>query len=273
MTRAMKVTGRTALITGASSGIGATFARELAARGAHLILVARRQEPLEALAGRLRIANQGYVDVFPADLTRPDAVTRLGAQVGALGRSVDILINSAGFGAYGDVVDADPERLHDQVQLNITALLDLTRMYLPVMTARGQGTVINIASAAAFQPMPHMAVYAATKAFVLSFTEALWTETRSSGVRVLALCPGPTATPFHAATGSEDGSFGKHRTAEQVVATALRALDREIPSVVDGRLNTLLSRLPGLLPRRLTLAIAERTMRPANPLPSTAPVR
>jgi len=108
--------------------------------------------------------------------------------------------------------------------------------------------------------MPHMAVYAAIKAFVLSSTEALSTENRNSGVRVLALCPGPTATPFHAATGSEDGSFGKHRSTEQVVATAL---DRNVPGVVDGRLNTCLSRLPGLLPRRLTLAVAERTMRPA----------
>jgi short-subunit dehydrogenase len=110
--------------------------------------------------------------------------------------------------------------------------------------------------------MPHMAAYAASKAFVLSFTEALWTETRSSGVRVLALCPGPTDTPFHAATGSEDGSFGRHRAPEQVVITALRALQRDGPSVVDGRLNTVLSRVPGILPRRVVLALSLRAMRP-----------
>ncbi|WP_432840136.1 SDR family NAD(P)-dependent oxidoreductase [Dactylosporangium sp. CA-092794] len=261
----MHLADQTALITGASSGLGAAFARELAARGAHLILVARSRDKLEALAARLRAADRVRVDVLPADLTRPDAVTRLGAQVDALGRGVDILINDAGFGTYGDVIAADPVRLHDQVQLNVAALLDLTRTYLPGMTARGRGVIINVASLSAFQPMPHMAVYAATKAFVLSFTEALWTETRPSGVRVLALCPGPTATPFHAATGSEDGSFGKHRTPEQVVATALRALDRDVPSVVDGRFNAFNSRLSGLLPRRLTLAIVERAMRPSHP--------
>jgi hypothetical protein len=265
MTTTAHVTaGQTALVTGASSGIGTVFARQLAARGVHLLLVARGRDRLEALAADLRNANRVRVDVLPADLTRPDAVTRLVAQVEVLGRSVDILINSAGCGVYGDGGDADAGRLHDMIQLNVTAMHDLTRSYLPAMTARGRGVVVNLASISAFLPLPHMAAYGATKAFVLSFTEALWTETRPTGVRVLALCPGPTDTGFHAATGSGDGSFGKHRAPEQVVATALRALGRDIPSVVDGRLNTFLSRLPGLLPRRLTLAISERSMRPTR---------
>nr|WP_221383404.1 SDR family oxidoreductase [Actinoplanes polyasparticus] len=222
--------GQTALITGASSGIGAAFAQELSTRGVHLILVARSRDKLEAVAAQCRARGRVRVDVLPADLAHPDAVVRLGERIDAIGRDVDVLINSAGFGVHGDVVHADPSRLHEQSQLNVTALVDLTRAFLPGMTARSQGVIINLAALSAFLPLPHMAAYAATKAFVLSFTEALWVETRHSGVRVLALCPGPTDTPFHAATGSDDGSFGKHRSPEQVVRTALRAVERDFPA-------------------------------------------
>ena len=263
-TTAPVTAGQTALITGASSGIGAAFTRELSRRGVHLILVARNRAKLEALAARCRTEDQVRVDVLATDLTRPDAVVGLGENIDALGRDVDVLVNSAGFGVHGDVVGADPARLHDQSQLNVTALVDLTRAYLPGMTARGRGVIINLASLSAFLPLPHMAAYAATKAFVLSFTDALWVETRHSGVRVLALCPGPTDTPFHAATGSEDGSFGRQRSPEQVVTTAFRALERDIPRVVDGRLNTISSHLPRILPHRVTLALGERSMRPTN---------
>lgn len=256
--------GQTALITGASSGIGAAFTRELSRRGVHLILVARDHAKLEALAARCRTEDRVRVEVLATDLTRLDAVVRLGEKIDALGHDVDVLINSAGFGVHGDVVDADPGRLHDQSQLNVTALVDLTRAYLPGMTGRGRGVIVNLASLSAFLPLPHMAAYAATKAFVLSFTDALWVETRHSGVRVLALCPGPTDTPFHAATGSDDGSFGKHRSPEQVVDTAFRAMERDVSRVVDGRLNTVNSHLARLLPHRITLALGERSMRPAD---------
>jgi len=256
--------GQTALITGASSGIGAALARELSKRGVHLILVARNRAKLDALAAVCRTEDRVRVDVLATDLTQPDAVVRLGEKIDALGHDIDILINSAGFGVHGDVVDADPGRLHDQNQLNVTALVDLTRAYLPDMMARGKGVIINLASLSAFLPLPHMAAYAATKAFVLSFTDALWVETRHSGVRVLALCPGPTDTPFHAATGSDDGSFGRYRSPEQVVRTAFRALERDISRVVDGRLNAVSGRLARILPHRVVLALGERSMRPAK---------
>jgi short-subunit dehydrogenase len=265
--------GQTALITGGSSGIGAAFTRELSRRGVHLILVARDRAELEALAALCRTEDQVRVDVLATDLTRPDAVVRLGERIDALGHDVDVLINSAGFGVHGDVVDADPGRLHDQSQLNVTALVDLTRAYLPGMTDRGRGVIINLASLSAFLPLPHMAAYAATKAFVLSFTDALWVETRHSGVRVLALCPGPTDTPFHAATGSDDGSFGKHRSPEQVVDTAFRAMERDVSRVVDGRLNTVNSHLARLLPHRVTLALGERSMRPTGSARPAEPPR
>lgn len=252
----MDLTGQTALITGASSGIGAVFAEELASRGVALILVARRRELMEALASRLRANYNVDIKVLLADLTQSLMVEKIGAL------EVDILINNAGFGVYGDFASANPERLRSQAQLNVMTVLDLTRSHLPGMLARGKGVIINVASAAALLPMPHMAIYAASKAFVLSFTEAIWKETRHTGVRVLTLVPGPTDTPFHATTGSKDSSFGKHRSPVQVVATALRALDRDVPSVVDGHLNALLLRLPGFLPRRVTLAISERAMRP-----------
>ncbi|MEU4626308.1 SDR family oxidoreductase [Actinoplanes sp. NPDC023801] len=264
----MPFTDQTALITGASTGIGAAFARDLAARGTHLILVARSKNKLDALAGELRTAHAIRVDVLPADLTRPDAVADLSDQITRLGHTVDILINNAGFATHGDLAAADPHRVHNQVQLNVSAVVDLTTVFLPAMTARRRGTIINIASTAAFQPLPHMAVYGATKAFVLSFTEALWAEAKPTGVRVLALCPGATETPFFDVVGAEEASVGKRRTPEQVVATALKALDRGVPSIVDGRANTLVTRLPRLLPRRATIAIAERSVRPRTTSPT-----
>ncbi|MEU4644857.1 SDR family oxidoreductase [Micromonospora sp. NPDC023814] len=258
----MRFTDQTALVTGASTGIGAAFARELAARGAHLILVARSRDKLQTLAEDLQATHGVRVDVLPTDLARPGAVAHLAEQVSQLGRTVDILVNNAGFATHGDVDAADPGRLHEQVQLNVTAVLDLTTTFLPAMTARRRGSIINVASTAAFQPVPHMAVYGATKAFVLSFTEALWAETRPTGVRVLAVCPGATETPFFDVVGAEEASAGKRRTPEQVVATALHALDRGVPSVVDGHANALVTRLPRLVPRRTIIAIAERTVRP-----------
>ncbi len=263
----MRFTNQTALVTGASSGIGAAFARELAARGANLILVARSHDKLRTLGEQLHAAHRVHVDVLTSDLSRPNAVNQLADQIGALGRPVDVLINNAGFATHGEVATADPARLHEQVQLNVTALVDLTTAFLPGMTSRKHGAIINIASTAAFQPVPHMAVYSATKAFVLSFTEAVWAEAKPAGVRVLALCPGATATAFFDVVGSTDASVGKHRSAEQVVATALRALERGVPSVIDGRVNGIVARLPRLLPRRVTLAVAERSVRPSSSRP------
>jgi len=257
----MEFRGQTALITGASTGIGAVFAHEMAARGAHLILVARGEEKLRALAAEITAAHGVRVDVLPADLARSGAGADLAGRVAALGRTVDLLINNAGFATHGDVEEADPVRLLEQVQLNCAAVVELTARFLPAMTARGAGAIINVASTAAFQPVAHMAVYSASKAFVLSFTEALWGEVKATGVKVLAVSPGATETPFFDVAG-EDASFGKRRTPEQVVATALRGLAQGRPSVVDGCANALAANLQRFLPHRAVLGIAERSVRP-----------
>jgi len=266
----MQFTHQTALVTGASSGIGAAFARELAGRGADLVLVARRIAALDDLAGQLRERHGVRVDALTADLGLPGAGQDLADRVAALGVGVDVLVNNAGFATHGDVADSPLPRLLEQVHLNCTAVVDLSARFLPAMAARGRGAIINVASTAGFQPVPHMAVYGATKAFVLSFTEALWAEARPSGVAVLALCPGATDTPFFDVAG-EDAVVGRRRTSEQVVATALRGLRRGRPSIVDGAGNALVARLPRLLPRRAVLAIAERSLRAAAPRRAEVP--
>ena len=250
----MDYTGQTALITGASAGIGAGYARDLARRGADLILVARREDKLEALAVELRAEHGRKVDVLAADLSAE-----------ALGRTVDVLVNNAGIGTQGLIADTDPERLVAQVRLNCVAVVDLTARLLPGMVERGRGTVVNVASGAAFQPMPHLAVYGATKAFVLSFSEALWAEVKSKGVRVIAVCPGATQTEFFEANGTEVVTASGMRTPEDVVKTTLAGLRRRRPSVVDGTLNTMLAFLPRLMPRRVSIAVAERVARPSKP--------
>jgi len=258
----MKLAGETALITGASSGVGTAFAHELAAQGADLILVARNADRLRALAAEITATHRVRVDVLPTDLSRAGAGEDIAAQIATLGRSVDVLVNNAGFATHGDVEHADPARLLEQIQLNCAAVVDLTTRFLPAMTARRHGAIVNVASTAAFQPIAHMAVYAASKAFVLSFTEALWGEARPRGVDVIAICPGATETAFFEVVGAEEASFGKRRTPEQVVATTLRGLTRGRPSVVDGRANTMVANGQRFLPHRAVLRLAERTVRP-----------
>ncbi|MFD1045469.1 SDR family NAD(P)-dependent oxidoreductase, partial [Kibdelosporangium lantanae] len=176
--------------------------------------------------------------------------------------TVDVLVNNAGFATHGDLVAADAGRMQDQVQLNCAAVVDLTTRFLPGMVERRRGAVINVASTAAFQPVAHMAVYAASKAFVLSFTEAVWSEVKPHGVNVLALCPGSTETPFFDAVGAEEASFGKRRSPQQVVTTALRGLAAGRPSIVDGPANAFLASAQRFLPHRTVLGIAERAVRP-----------
>ena len=180
------------LITGASTGIGAEFARQFAALGHDLVVVARSADRLEELAAALRAAYGVNVTVIGMDLSRPDAAEQLWQRTTGLGLEVDVLVNNAGVGTHADVADADTRRLEEEVELNCRTLVGTTARYLPAMRARGAGAVVNVASTAAFQPLPKMAVYSASKAFVLSFTEALWAEERGHGVRVLAVCPGLT---------------------------------------------------------------------------------
>lgn len=254
--------GITALITGASTGIGAEFAHELAARGSHLVLVARSEDKLTALATEIRTKTGVSVEVIPADLANSEGVDGLIAELSARGIVVDALFNNAGFGTFGDLISSEPDRIAQEVDLNVGALTRLTTRLLPGIAARPAGAIVNIASNAAFQPIPHMAVYAATKAYVLSFTQALWGELRGTSTRVLAVCPGATETPFFEVAG--DGAIlTRRRTTTQVVQTSLRALDRGKPSVVDGFGNAVIARLGvRLTPERWVIAASERFVRP-----------
>lgn len=195
---ALNMRTSTALITGASSGIGESLARQLAAHGAHLILVARTEDRLHALAAELGARYRVQVHVLPADLNRPGAAAELHAAVQARGLNVDILVNNAGLGGYGEFSAQPSDEIDRMIAVNIGALTGLTRAFLPDMLARGRGRVLNVASTAAFQPGPLMAVYYATKAYVLSFSEAIAEEVAGSGVSVTALCPGPVRTDFQA---------------------------------------------------------------------------
>ena len=269
----MDFEGTSALVTGASSGLGEVFARELVKRGANVVLVARSQDKLEALAQELRGGFQVSVEVLACDLSEPGAGTGLAARMRERGVQVDVLVNNAGFGLFGLLHEADPARVAQEVQLNVAALTELTCAVLPGMRARDRGAIVNVASTAAFQPLPYMAVYGATKAYVLSFTEALWAETRGTAVRVTALCPGATDTAFFD-TASDNASVGTRMSPEQVVAAAFRALERRRCSVVPGLTNRLLAGSTRLLPRQAVVRMSERTMRPKkSPVTFTATPR
>ena len=259
----MDFNGQRALVTGASSGIGEVFARQLAERGANLVLAARSQDKLDALAQELQERFGTSVEVRACDLSEPGAGAALAARLAERDVRIDVLINAAGFGLFGQLHEADPARTSQQVRLNVDALTELTCALLPQMRARNRGAIVNVASTAAFQPVPYMAVYGATKAYVLSFTEALWAETRGTGVLVTALCPGATDTPFFD-TASEHASIGHRMSPEHVVAAALSALERHRCSVTPGLRNRLLAGAPRLTPRQTVVRISARTMRPKN---------
>jgi hypothetical protein len=246
----------TALITGASGGIGEAFARRLAALGKNLVVVARSKDRLEALAEELAAQHGVQTHVIGADLARSDAAASVLAETERLGLRVDLLVNNAGFGKAGDFAEIPLEVQADMVRLNINTLVELTRLYLPAMRQHRRGGVINVASNAAFQPVPYMAVYGASKAFVLSFSEALSEEVRQDGVTVMALCPGATATGFWKVAGLWEGGQGGMDTPEKVVDVALRAFDRRKLWAIPGfryRLAAFLS--SRLAPRRPTLWI------------------
>ena len=260
---------KTALVTGASSGLGAEFARQLARRGSNLILVARSTDRLRALAAEIEQTRPVRVEVLPADLADRSAVAAVAEHV--RGR-VHLLVNNAGLGTYGPFVDTD--RDYEQILVNNAALVALTRALLPDMLDRHAGGVLNVASTIAFQPGPYQAVYAATKAFVLSFTEALRVETRASGVRVLALCPGPVQTGFLTALGdgraAHTAIYSRLDRADRVVTVGLRALDRDRGIAIPGTRNTLLAWGPRFTPRTVTARISGRLLRPATSDPSRA---
>jgi uncharacterized protein len=251
----------TTLITGASSGIGAAFARKLASLGRNVLLVARSEDKLITLCnelGRLTSIRAQYVAL---DLRQPDAPLQLLEETKNRGLEIEMLINNAGVGSMGDFVKLDLTRELDMIQLNVTALVELTHRFIVPMRERQRGTIINVASTAGFQGVPYMATYAATKAFVLSFSEALWDENRRHGVHVMAVCPGVTETNFFEAAGMDHPPMRIIQTPEEVVETALRAMARQKSTVISGWANWFTIEAERIMPRSVVTKVAGKALR------------
>ncbi|MDX1539838.1 MAG: SDR family oxidoreductase [Geminicoccaceae bacterium] len=251
----------TVLVTGASAGIGAELARCFATDGADLVLLARRADRLESVAGELRARHRVEVTVLPADLARPGEAERIQGELKARALEVDVMVNTAGFGARGRFVDLDHQRQLDMIQLNLTSLVDLTWRLLPAMVERRRGGVLNVGSQAGFLAGPRMAVYYATKAFVLSFTEALAEELRGSGVTATVLAPGPVNTEFAEVAGMKDARMFRLAAADargtaEAGHRAFRRGDVIVIPEVAGRLGIQALRLaPRGLVRRVVNAL------------------
>jgi short-subunit dehydrogenase len=241
-----------AVVTGASSGIGLAFAERLAADGHPLLLVARREERLREITQRLAAQHGVEAAFVVADLASAEGRATCRDAIDAGGGDVDTVVLNAGFGAMGAVAAVGRERQTEMVALNCEAVVDLACHVLPAMIARGSGDVIVVSSAAAFQPIPYTATYAATKAFELFFVEALSAELHGTGVRAIAACPGPTSTEFGQAAGaSGESRWIPHETAEGVVAATLHALERGRARVATGGLARITTVLASVLPRRV----------------------
>ncbi len=242
-----------ALITGASAGLGVEFARQLSRRGHRLVLVARRKDRLEALAREL-----GNARAVAIDLSKANSAAKLMADLDASGEQVEILVNNAGFGLIGRFAELDPKRERQMIDLNVGTLMDLCRAIAPGMIERKSGAILNVASTAAFQPGPKMAVYFATKAFVLSFTEALHEELKPHGIKVSCLCPGPTRTEFGEVAGfGGNGAFDKlAMEAGEVVEAGLKGMDRNRAVVVPGWVNKIGAVSTRFAPRSVVRKIA-----------------
>ena len=249
----------TVLVTGASSGIGRELAKLFAADGCRLILVARKRHALQELAEELRKAYKTQSEVLTADLAQPSAPMRIFEHLQSNGTRVDVLVNNAGFGAHGQFAELPRERQLEMVQVNITSLTDLTRLLLPEMLERRRGGVLNVASTAGFQPGPCMAVYYATKAFVLSLSEAIAEELSGTGVTVTALCPGPTATNFAAAAGARFSRLFLRgaMSAEEVARSGHRAFRAGKTVAISGFRNQLLTFSVRTVPRAVVRKIVK----------------
>ena len=253
--------GKWALITGASAGIGVALAKELASGGANLVLTARRQERLEELRRELTTKYNIKIAIFAANLADPSAPEKIYAFTRAQRISIELLVNNAGFGAYGDLPSIEIRRLLDMVQVNCAAVVHLTRLYLPEMVERRSGDILILASTAAFQAVPYITTYAATKAFDLLFAEGLAEEMKPHGIRVCALCPGSTESEFHVVAGQEK-FMRKGETAEKVARTGLKALAAGKSYVISGVGNYLGAHGERLVPRRMVTRIAGNMFKP-----------
>ncbi len=229
--------GRTVLVTGASTGIGRAMAIDLSSRGARVIAVARSEAQLQSLAGEFARTSAG-LDIIAMDLSTPDAAARLHAEVAARGLSVDVLVNNAGFGKWGGFLDETPATYDQMINLNIKTLVDLCQAFLPAMLAKGEGGIINVGSTGSFMPVPWSSVYAATKAFVLSFSEGLYYECKDRGVTVTCLCPGNTDTNFAAVAHAAASKVGQEGESPAAVAkVGLDALLKGKATVISGAGN------------------------------------
>jgi short-subunit dehydrogenase len=267
---AMNYQGMTALITGASAGLGEEFSRQLAVQGANLVLVARSVDKLTSLAASLEQQSRVQVTVLPADLSSDEEVSRLVEEVKSRGLKIDLLINNAGFGIFENFLDAPLQLQIKQVDVNVRALMALTHAFTPGMVAAKRGGVINIASTAAFQPLAGADVYAATKAFVLLFSEGLSLELEKSGVRVMASCPGPVATQFFANMNPKLQAQQMDQPAT-VVRDTLRAFAKGKRIAYPGKFLVRLSTWGArLMPREMILRVAAGTVKNLNQRPDSA---
>ncbi|WJL94495.1 SDR family oxidoreductase [Microbacterium sp. ET2] len=261
---ALDFPAQTVLITGASAGIGAEFAHQLAARGSDLVLVARRADRLRALADQLAATYGVRALALPADLSEPGIGERLRTRTAEAGFAVTGVVNNAGFANHGLLHEARLSDLQREIAVDVSSVVEITHAFLPQLRARRDGFVVNVASMSAYAANPTMAVYAATKAFVLSFTEGVWFESRGTGVRVMALVPGATETEFFQVAGEAAGGGARRMSAEAVARTALTAIARRTPPVTviagtSNRLSAIATRLAGR--RRMTEFVGRLMMR------------
>jgi uncharacterized protein len=258
--------GKWALVTGASAGIGKALAEELAAGGANLVLTARRTDRLQELAQTLASTRKIRTEIVSADLTQPDAPDKIFDFTRLHAIAIDVLVNNAGFGAYGEFPTVERARLLQMVQVNCTAVIHLTHLFLPQMIQRRSGYVLIVASTASFQAVPYISTYAATKGFDLLFAEGLAEEMRPHGIHVCALCPGSTESEFRsvASQTSAPGSNRKQEPADKVARVGLEALAAGKSYVISGTKNYFGAQVQRLVPRRLVTSIAAKLFKPAQ---------
>ena len=255
----LELANRWAVVTGSSSGIGAEFARQLAARGMHLVLVARREDRLQELSQQLHREFGTRTLLVPLDLSAPDGCSELLRQIRTLPEPLTLLVNNAGCGNVATIAGTDPARVQQIIDLNVRVLTELTYALLPEFLERNTGGIINIASVTAFQPIAFMSVYAATKAYVLHLSEGLWAELRGTNVRLLAVCPGTTRTEFFDAAGVDQWlSLNRGQTPAQVVTTSLKHYEKNHAYCVPGWTNWLMTALPRLFSRRSVVLEGKR---------------
>lgn len=260
----MDYKGKTALITGASSGIGEAFARVLAAKGMNLILVARSEDKLRRLAEALNNAYKIQAEVIVADLSKEESAQMVFDTVEQQRQHVDLLINNAGIVTHGLFAEKSLQSQQNEIRLNVYTPVSLAHLFIQDMIQRGTGAIINVASTGGFQPMPYRAVYSATKAFIIAWSEAIWAEAREKGVSVVTLCPGPTETNIYEAMGTTESGIGKMVPPEHVVQTGLRALKKNQMTVIDGRGNYWISQAYRFATRRTLVNFMYKMFHPKS---------